>query len=293
MSLGISIGNKAFIKETDLLDYLAGKPDTKVISFYVEGFGADEGREFMEKAQNIGKPVIVLKSGKSPGGSRAISSHTASLAGDYTVFSSVLAQYGLVEARNMLELVYFSQSLSAYQVSIKGRVGIITISGGHGALATDMCMELGLTVPTLQEADQEAIRQGLSPSIKSIASCINPVDLTGSAVDQDIASAAITMSLVKDIDCLIILILPYAPGMSQDLGAILSSVPRRSNIPLIAYLPRLDKYRILIEGFEMNNVPVAHSIEGAIHMAKALMKFKGGTGTEEIGELSKKGKDPR
>ena len=275
MSLGISIGNKAFIKETDLLDYLAGKPDTKVISFYVEGFGADEGREFMEKAQKIGKPVIVLKSGKSPGGSRAISSHTASLAGDYTVFSSVLAQYGLVEARNMLELVYFSQSLSAYQVSIKGRVGIITISGGHGALATDMCMELGLTVPTLQEVDQEAIRQGLSPSIKSIASCINPVDLTGSAVDQDIASAAITMSLVKDIDCIIILILPYAPGMSQDLGAILSSVPRRSNIPLIAYLPRLDKYRILIEGFEMNNVPVAHSIEGAIHMAKALMKYKG------------------
>ncbi|MGD0820307.1 MAG: CoA-binding protein [Desulfomonilia bacterium] len=280
MSLGISIGNKAFIKEKDLLDYLADKQETKVISFYVEGFGADEGREFMEKAQKTGKPVIVLKSGKSPGGSRAITSHTASLAGDYTVFSSVLAQYGLVEARNMLELVYFSQSLSAYQVSTKGRVGILTISGGHGALATDMCMELGLTVPTLHEVDQEAIRQGLSPSIQSIASCINPVDLTGSAVDQDIASAAMTMSLLKDIDCLIILILPYAPGMSQDLGAILGSVPRRSNMPLIAYLPRLDKYRILIEGFEMNNVPVAHSIEGAIHMAKALMKYKGGAGTK-------------
>jgi acetyltransferase len=51
-------------------------------------------------------------------------------------------------------------------------------------------------------------------------------------------------------------------------------------MPLIAYLPRLDKYRILIEGFEMNNVPVAHSIEGAIHMAKALMKYKGGAGTK-------------
>jgi len=276
MSLGISIGNKAFIKEKDLLDYLAHNQETKVISFYVEGFGADEGREFMERAQKTGKPVIVLKSGKSPGGSRAITSHTASLAGDYTVFSSVLAQYGLVEARSMLELVYFSQSLSAYQVSTKGRVGILTISGGHGALATDMCMELGLTVPTLHETDQETIRLGLSPSVKSIASCINPVDLTGSAVDQDIASAAMAMAQIKDIDCLVILILPYAPGMSQDLGAILGSIPRRSNKPLIAYLPRLEKYRILIEGFEMNNVPVAHSIEGAIHMARALMKYRGG-----------------
>lgn len=273
MSLGISIGNKAFIKEKDLLDYLADNQETKVISFYVEGFGADEGREFMERAQKTGKPVIVLKSGKSPGGSRAITSHTASLAGDYPVFSSVLAQYGLIEARNMLELVYFSQSLSAYQVSTKGRLGIITISGGHGTLATDMCMELGLEVPTLCEGDQEAIRQGLSPSVKTIASCLNPVDLTGSAVDQDIVSTAVLMSQLKDIDCIVILILPYAPGMSQDLGALLGSVPRKSNIPIIAYLPRLDKYRILIEGFEINNVPVAHSIEGAIHMAEALMKY--------------------
>jgi len=137
-------------------------------------------------------------------------------------------------------------------------------------------MELGLEVPTLREVDQEAIRQGLSPSVKTIASCTNPVDLTGSAVDQDILSTAITMSQLKDIDCLIILILPYAPGMSQDLGALLGSVPRKSNIPVIAYLPRLDKYRILIEGFEINNVPVAHSIEGAIHMAEALMKYSGG-----------------
>lgn len=273
MSLGISIGNKALLKEKDLLGYLATDPQTKVIAFYMEGFGEEEGREFMEEAQRVEKPVVVVKAGKSPGGSRAITSHTASLAGDYAVFSSVLGQYGLVEARNMLELVYFCQSLSVYQVPIKGRVGIITASGGHGALATDMCTELGLTVPTLHEIEQEGIRRLLSPTVKPIAACHNPVDVTGSAVDQDFVVAAMSMGMHPDIDCLIALILPYAPGISQDLGAILGSVPRRSGKPLIAYVPRLDKYRILIDGFELNGVPVAHSIEGAVHMAQGLMKY--------------------
>jgi len=275
MSLGISIGNKALLKEKDLLRYLVGDPETKVISFYIEGFGDEEGREFMEEARKAGKPVIVLKAGKSPGGSRAVTSHTASLAGDYTIFSAVLSQYGLVEAKGMAELVYFSQALSSYQRSTKGRVGIITASGGHGALATDLCMDCGLVVPTLHAYDQESIRKQLSPAVKNIASCMNPVDLTGSAVDQDFVEAALSMSAIQDIDCFIALLLPYLPGISQDLGGLLSQLPRRSSKPLIAYVPRLDKYRMLIEGFEINGVPVAHSIEGAVHMAQALMKYRG------------------
>ncbi|HQP30167.1 MAG TPA: CoA-binding protein [Deltaproteobacteria bacterium] len=275
MSLGVSIGNKALLKEKDLLGYLANDPDTQVIAFYIEGFSANEGHDFVEAAQRVGKPVVVLKAGKSPGATTAITSHTASLAGDYAVFSSVLSQYGLVEAKNMLELVYFCQGLSAYQKPTEGRLGIITASGGHGALAMDLCMEMDLSVPTLHEIEQDAIRRLLSPTIKPIAACMNPVDVTGSAVDQDFVAAAMTMGMHPEIDCLVALILPYAPGITQDLGAILGSVPRRSGKPLIAYVARLDKYRILIEGFELNGVPVAHSIEGAMYMAQALMKYKG------------------
>ena len=64
----------------------------------VEGFGRNEGRAFVELAAAIPKPVVVLKAGKTTEGSRAVSSHTASLAGDYRVFSDVLAQHGIVEA---------------------------------------------------------------------------------------------------------------------------------------------------------------------------------------------------
>ena len=272
LSLAVSVGNKALIRELDLLRYLSKDPDTKVIAFYVEGFEKNEGRDFVLAASDCPKPVIVLKAGKSAGGSRAVSSHTASLAGDYDVFSEVLSQYGVVEAKNEFELISFCESLSCYQISIDGKIGIITGSGGHGALSVDVCSNQGLSVPALSEQVQNEIKEKLSPSIQTIASIANPIDLTGSAVDDDFVAAANGLSSTSEIDCIIALLLPYLPGITSDLGARLSQVSRRAGKPLVAYVPHVEKYRMLIEGFEFNNVPVSPSIEGAVHMAEAMRR---------------------
>ena len=272
LSLAVSVGNKALIRELDLLRYLSKDPDTKVIAFYVEGFEKNEGRDFVLAASECPKPVIVLKAGKSAGGSRAVSSHTASLAGDYKVFSEVLSQYGVVEAKNEYELISFCEALSCYQISIDGNIGVITGSGGHGALSVDVCSNQGLSVPTLSEQVQNEIREKLSSSIQTIASVGNPIDLTGSAVDDDFVAAANGLSSTPEIDCIIALLLPYLPGITSDLGARLSQVSRRVGKPLVAYVPHVEKYRMLIEGFEFNRVPVSHSIEGAVHMAEAMRR---------------------
>lgn len=272
LSLGISIGNKAMIRETDLLRYLEKDPATKVIAFYVEGFAEGEGRDFVLAAASCPKPVIVIKSGKSPGGSRAVSSHTASLAGDYEVFSQVLAQMGVVEAKNELELISFCESLSCYQKPIAGNIAIITCSGGHGALTVDVCAAQGLQVPVIPAREQELLREGLSDSIKNIASLSNPIDLTGSAVDEDFISVASQLTSLPGIDCVLMLLLPYTPGITSDLGARLSSVYQRAGKVLIAYVPHVDKYEMMIEGFELNGVPVSHSIEAAVLMAAALKR---------------------
>ncbi len=274
LSLAVSIGNKAMIREIDLLGYLMEDPKTKVIAFYVEGFERNEGREFVLAADQCVKPVIMLKSGKSPEGVRAVSSHTASLAGDYKVFSEVLSQFSVVEAKNDSELVSFCESLSCYQEPIKGRVGIITGSGGHGAMAVDSCADHGISVPVLSEMIQEEIRGKLAPSIQSIASVKNPIDLTGSAVDEDFSVVARILSETSEIDCVVMLLLPYLPGITSDLGAMLSQVFQRARKPLIAYVPHVDKYSMLIEGFELNRVPVSPSIEGAILMVEAMRRFQ-------------------
>jgi acetyltransferase len=272
LSLAVSIGNKALVRELDLLKYLRRESRTKVVAFYVEGFERNEGRHFVLAASKYPKPVIVLKAGKSPGGSRAVSSHTASLAGDYEVFSEVLSQYGVVEAKNEFEMLSFCESLSCYQRSIEGKIGIITGSGGHGALSVDVCADQDLRVPTLTAQLQKAIREKLSPSIQPIAATSNPIDLTGSAVDDDFVAAASVLSGTPEVDCVIVLLLPYLPGVTSDLGARLSQVSRRAGKPLVAYVPHVEKFRMLIEGFELNQVPVSPSIEGAVLMTEAMRR---------------------
>jgi acetyltransferase len=272
LAKAISIGNKALLGELEILDYLAADPATKVIAFYIEGFGANEGREFVLRAERCGKPVVVLKSGKSPGGSVAVSSHTASLAGDYASFSAVLSQYGIVEATNELELVSFCESLSAYAKPCTGRVGIVTVSGGHGAIAVDACAARGIAVPALPEESRETLRKTLSASVQGIATLANPVDLTGSGIDEDFVATARFFFAREEIDCVLALLLPYIPGITSDLGAKLSNVARQCGKPLIAYVPHVEKYAMLIEGFNLNGAPVSPSIEGAVLMVEALRR---------------------
>jgi len=274
LSLGIGIGNKALIQELDLLEYFARDPETEVIAFYVEGFEKNAGREFVLATGQCPKPVIVLKAGKSLGGGRAISSHTAAMAGDYEVFSEVVSQYGVVEAKNQFELVSFCEALSCYNQSIDGNIGIITASGGHGVLAVDACSSHGLSVPPLSDQHQAQIRERVSPRVRAIASFGNPIDLTGSAVDDDFIATAKFLAGYQGVDCVVILLLPYTPGITPDLAARLSQIYRQADKPLIAYVPHVEKYGIFIEGFEFNRIPVAHSIEGAVHMAEAMRRWQ-------------------
>lgn len=274
ISLAVSIGNKACIRETDMLDWFDQDLETKVIAFYVEGFEKGEGRQFIKKAEQCSKPVIILKAGKSKKGSEAVSSHTASLAGDYRVFSEIMKQYCVAEADNEYELTCFCEALSCYPKGINGNIGIITLSGGHGVIAADACELHGLSIPEIDLATIDIIKEKLSSGIRDIVSLVNPLDLTGSSTDSDIVTTTRHLSRDGNIDCVIALLLPYSPGISTDIGAKLSQVARNEGKPMIAYVPNEDKYKIIIEGFELNNIPVASSVDGAVLMAKALMRCR-------------------
>lgn len=274
MAKAISIGNKAFIKEKELLAYLVRDPATKVIAYYIEGFGEGEGRDFVLAAERSPKPVIIMKSGKTLAGNRAVSSHTASLAGDYASFSAAIAQHNILEAANENELVSFCEVLSSYTKPIEGKIGIITGSGGHGAMVVDACSLNGIKVPELSVETKAEIKKNLTDGIQAIAALNNPADLTGSAIDEDFVACAKIMSASTEIDCIIILLLPYLPGITLDIGVKLSSMSKQFNKPFIAYVPQVEKYNMLIEGFELNGIPVSPSIEGAVLMAKALVRKK-------------------
>ena len=273
ISLAVSIGNKAYISEIDMLEWFEKDPATQVITFYIEGFEKGEGRKFIEKIEQCSKPVVVLKAGKTKKGMEAASSHTASLAGDYRVFSEIMKQYNVAEAENEYEMTSFCEALSCYySQGINSNIGILSLSGGHGVIAADICEQNNMSIPGIEPATMDIMREKLSPAIRDIASLVNPVDLTGSAVDSDIVTAVRHLIRDKNIECVLALLIPYSPTVSADIGAKLSQVARNEGKPMIAYVPNEDKYRIIIEGFELNNIPVASSVRGAVLMAKALRR---------------------
>jgi acyl-CoA synthetase (NDP forming) len=274
VSAAVSIGNKACIRETHLIDWFEQDMGTRVIAFYMEGFACREGRAFIRRAQACSKPIVVLKAGKSAKGMSAAASHTASVAGDYRVFSEIMKQHCVAEADTEYELTSFCEALSCYPKGISGHIGIVSLSGGHGVVAVDACGHHGLDIPKIAPETAAAIRDRLSPEIQAIASLENPLDLTGSCVDDDILTAVRHLSRDHHLDCILALLLPYSPGISADIGAKLSQVARNEGKPLIAYVPKEDKYKIIIEGFELNRIPVASSVEGAVLMAKALKRCR-------------------
>ena len=92
----ISLGEAADVDFGDVLDYLANDSNTRAILLYVESVTA--ARKFMSaaRAASRNKPVIVVKAGRAPEGSRAAASHTGALAGVDDVYDAAIRRAGML-----------------------------------------------------------------------------------------------------------------------------------------------------------------------------------------------------
>ena len=153
----VSLGNKADVSEIDLLEAWGSDPDSRVILIYVEG--VPDGQKFIEMARQVTreKPVVAIKSGVTESGSRAVSSHTGSLAGSEAAYKAAFKQAGIIRATSMEALFDYARAF-AYQPLLQGdRIGIVTNAGGPGILATDALEHAGLQIPRLSSETIEKL----------------------------------------------------------------------------------------------------------------------------------------
>ena len=175
----VSFGNKANINEIDLMRYLKNDPKTKVILVYLEEI--TDGIALMNAAREIisesGKPVLVLKSGRTREGAAAAASHTGSLAGSDEVCDAAFRQAGIIRCATIEEMFHNAIAL-AYQPLPRGkRVAIITNAGGPGVLATDAAIKQNLDLAKFSDATLEIYKK----SLPATANIKNPVDVIGDA----------------------------------------------------------------------------------------------------------------
>jgi acyl-CoA synthetase (NDP forming) len=191
MRYWIATGNEADVDVAECLHWVAEDPGTDVIMAYTEG--VKNGARFIDAlkaAHAHRKPVIFMKVGRSNLGAAAIGSHTASLAGIDAVYDTVLRQHGAHRARTAEEMVDIACAASRGIYPASNRLGLITISGGVGALMADDAADRGLEIPPMPEAAQRQLK-----ALIPFASPRNPVDLTAQPFN-DIALVARNLEIM-------------------------------------------------------------------------------------------------
>ena len=170
----ISLGNRCDVGEIEILKYLVEDPETEVIALYIEGLL--NGREFLQMAKEVSqqKPVIVIKSGRTRVGRRAVHSHTGSMTGEDRIYEAAFRQAGLVRVRDIEEMLDLARGFVTLPEVRGNKVAIVTNSGGPGVLVADRCEELSLQV---EELPDEITKQ-LRTFLPEIASTKNPIDVT-------------------------------------------------------------------------------------------------------------------
>jgi len=176
----ISMGNKVDLNEVDILKMLAEHEQTKVIVMYLEDLG--NGQEFLKickqitRLNSVKKPVLVLKSGRSPEGAKAAMSHTGALMGSDEIYDALLKQSGAIRVDTMEELFDYATAFSKQPLPTKGDLVIVSNAGGPAIISTDACSKLGIKMATIEE-----IRPKINAVIPPWGSSRNPVDIVGDA----------------------------------------------------------------------------------------------------------------
>lgn len=176
----VSTGNEADIDFADCLAWFADDPETRVIMGYIEG--CRNGPRLvaaLERARAAGKPVVVMKVGRTEAGAAAAQSHTAALAGSDAVYDAILRQYGAWRATSLDEFLDIGYACLVGSRPRGPRLGIITMSGGAGVLMADAAEGTGLDVAPLPEATRATMRE-----ILPFAGVQNPVDVTGQVAND-------------------------------------------------------------------------------------------------------------
>jgi acyl-CoA synthetase (NDP forming) len=218
----VSLGNQADLEICDFLEFMVEDPGTRAICLYVEGLR--DGARFRRAAlaaRAAGKPVLMVKTGRTEAGVRSAQSHTASLAGSFAVFQAVCEEAGVVLARDPDDMVRAANILVRNPAPRARRgVGIVSTSGGGAGIACDRVSEVGLEIAALSEDTRAALRELLLPPQAD-----NPIDMGGRRPEltDDITGAAATCLLsdpAVGYGLVVLTSMPFFAERTRQLGEV-------------------------------------------------------------------------
>ncbi len=288
----ISLGNQVDLTAADYLDYFKDRPEAKLLAFYLEGFQPGDGlalARFVRQAVCRGKAVIVYKSGRTPEGRQATSSHTASVAGDYEVCRAVLEASGAFVADDLAEFEAALQNLLfLWEKKPRGkRVGLISNAGFECVILADSLKNrYSLELATLSKRTSGRLSGILSPlGIDRLQDVRNPLDVT--PVADDAAFAGCVEALLDDegVDCAVVSPVPMTPALQtlppgevhqeniyqpESIAHRLVDIYQKSSKPFVVNIDAGGAYQPLVDLLVGKGVPVFRHSDSALRF---LSKF--------------------
>jgi len=265
----LSLGNKADISESDILEFLADDPSTRVILGYVESI--DDGRRFLRAARSVTrrKPVIIVKAGATAAGARAASSHTGSLAGSDRAYAAAFRQGGVLRAGTVEDLFDLALGFAMQPLPRGERLMILTNAGGPGILAADTAELLGIPLAGVSAS----LRERILPAVPSTASLGNPVDIIGDARADRYESVLLALRDEPSVDSVLVLLTPQAMTQPEETArATVSAFAGSGKTVFASFLGEAtvaSSRRILSEG----GVPNYSVPERAVKTLSAMLRY--------------------
>ncbi|WP_210394622.1 acetate--CoA ligase family protein [Motiliproteus sediminis] len=270
-------GNQTDVGFADYLQYLGEEANTRVATFYVEGF--KDGRRFLDSAREVAltKPVVVYKSGSTEAGQKAAASHTGSLAGSYAMTADLLRQAGVNLVEQSDEILPVAEGLGLMQQAAGRRVAILSDGGGQATIASDRLSEAGLELAQLSSTTRNALAAILFPQ----AALANPIDVAGSTDANPELFIQCLQILAADANVDMVFLVGMFGGYALRFAKELTDAELRTADGLAQVAGSIDKPLVVYSLYtpvkpepllrlRRAGLPVTGSIEHGVQVLKAL-----------------------
>jgi len=226
----ISLGGSTDLDFGEAIDYLGSDAKTEHILLYIEGVRDGRGLVSSMRAAARAKPIILMKVGRHPAGSRAAVSHTGAIVGNDDVFDAVVRRTGAVRVHSLEALVDAAQALASHVHPHGERLAIVTNGGGPGVMAADRASDLGLPLASLAPETIAA----LEPVLPANWSHGNPLDLIGDADAARYRVATAACLADPGVDGVVAILTPQAMTDASAAAQALVQAARGTTKPLLA-----------------------------------------------------------
>jgi acyl-CoA synthetase (NDP forming)/GNAT superfamily N-acetyltransferase len=257
ISTFVSLGNKIDVSTNDLLSYWYDDVTTRAVALYVESFGNPRRFTWLARALSTRKPILAVKSGRSVGGRRAGTSHTAAAAAPDVAVDSLFRQAGVLRMDTLGELLDTARLLTEQPLPAGDRVAIVGNAGGLNVLAADAAAAAKLQIVELSAALQQELA-GVAPHLAGVS---NPVDLGADAPPATIGRAIRALASSGEADSLVVtLVATRTNDLPGALTALTEAADDQPHLPMVAVVVGADAPLKLGRG----NLPVYELPEDAV-----------------------------